>query len=283
MKLHVKRKSCENKPRKSFPRQDLFLKKCVSNEVAVIEDILLKNHLPGLHLQDGNLPTVKTLGVIWKESYDVFTFNVKAPPKKDFPDNRNTSYLIPCNFWHLFTTRSKILSKKTWAAGLQRTITPRPVCVMKRLDQRVRRFFKSSNTLSPASFDAGSIVDFLIFWRLQQCIRCRVIPGLCLRQAVMEQCSSSQGSSDPTTRAYGSCSCHSKNICHLEKVLKPYPSMGYFLDRIDEFLLWYVTRVVYSRHSWQIKLRRYRDIQIHINGDTFLVRWIQWTYQFADI
>ena len=34
-------------------------------------------------LEDGNMPTIKTLGVLWKSKEDVFTFQLVAPPYDD--------------------------------------------------------------------------------------------------------------------------------------------------------------------------------------------------------
>ena len=33
-----------------------------------------------IHLEDGKMPTIKTLGVLWKSKQDVFTFQLVAPP-----------------------------------------------------------------------------------------------------------------------------------------------------------------------------------------------------------
>jgi hypothetical protein len=50
------------------------LGKWLSNEVEVIEEIPSDNRLPGVEITDKSLPTLKTLGVLWKSQEDAFNY-----------------------------------------------------------------------------------------------------------------------------------------------------------------------------------------------------------------
>ena len=100
------------------------LRKWMSNEVEVIEDIPFQDRLPGLEIQNSNLPTVKTLGVSWQANRDVFTFQVTPPPLSELSTKRNVLSSIaklfdPMQILSPFTIRAKILLQKIWATGIE--------------------------------------------------------------------------------------------------------------------------------------------------------------------
>ena len=95
----------------------------MSNKVEVIEDVPSADRLPGLEIHNGNLPTLKTLGVSWQAQRDVFTFQVTPPPLSELSTKRNVLSSIaklfdPMQFLSPFTIRTKILLQKIWAAGI---------------------------------------------------------------------------------------------------------------------------------------------------------------------
>ena len=55
------------------------IRKWCSNEPDVFRDILVEDRAGNIHLEDKKVPTIKTLGVLWK-SKDVFAFKLVAPP-----------------------------------------------------------------------------------------------------------------------------------------------------------------------------------------------------------
>ena len=98
------------------------LRKWLSNEVEVIEEIPSDNRLPGMEITDKSLPTLKTLGLLWKSQEDAFTFKVKQPKEED-PTKRNVLSAIATLFDPLqllapFTLRAKVLMQEIWTAGL---------------------------------------------------------------------------------------------------------------------------------------------------------------------
>jgi hypothetical protein len=64
------------------------LRKWLSNDVEVIEEIPPENRLHGIEIKDENLPTLKALGVLWKPQEDVFTFKVKQPTESNDQEKR---------------------------------------------------------------------------------------------------------------------------------------------------------------------------------------------------
>ena len=100
------------------------LKKWMSNEVQVIEDIPVEDRLPGLKIQDGSLPAMKTLGVLWRADRDTFSFQIQPPSPSELPTKRNVLRAIAklfdlLQFLAPFTIRAKILLQKIWIAGLE--------------------------------------------------------------------------------------------------------------------------------------------------------------------
>ena len=97
------------------------LRKWLSNEVEVIEHIPIDDRLSGLEIPDGNLPTLKTLGVLWKPCEDTFTFQVKQPKMAEDTTKRNVLSAIatlfdPLQLLSPFTVRAKILMQEIWTA-----------------------------------------------------------------------------------------------------------------------------------------------------------------------
>lgn len=125
--------SCETVQEASNLRRDMSellsgagfqLKKWLSNEVSVIEDVPLEDRLPGVEIGEAkNLPTLKTLGVMWNADADTFTFHVEPPQKSEASTKRNVlsciaSLFDPLQFLSPFTIRGKLLMQEIWAAGL---------------------------------------------------------------------------------------------------------------------------------------------------------------------
>ena len=96
----------------------------MSNEVVVIKDVPFEDRLPGLEINSGNLPVMKTLGITRQANRDVFTFQVTPPPLSELPTKRNVLSNIakvfdPMQFLSPFTIRAKIRLQKIWAARIE--------------------------------------------------------------------------------------------------------------------------------------------------------------------
>ena len=56
------------------------VRKWCSNKPDVLKHIPVEDRAGNIHLEDGKMSTIKTLGVFWKSKEDVFTFQLVAPP-----------------------------------------------------------------------------------------------------------------------------------------------------------------------------------------------------------
>ena len=100
------------------------LRKWSSNDSTVLNDIPTEDRLQSLEIHDTEeSPKIKTLGVLWESTSDVFTFRVQ-PPNVDMKlTKRNVLSTIatifdPLQFLAPFTLRAKILMQEIWIAGI---------------------------------------------------------------------------------------------------------------------------------------------------------------------
>ena len=95
------------------------IRKWCSNEPDVLRDIPVEDRAGNILLEDGNMPTIKTLGVLWKSKEDVFTFQFVAPPYDDNLTKRKMISLMskifdPLQILAPYTIRVKILAQQSW-------------------------------------------------------------------------------------------------------------------------------------------------------------------------
>jgi hypothetical protein len=97
------------------------IRKWISNSAEVLADIPVEDRATSLSL-DGNLPSIKTLGVLWNAETDNFTFKVDSPDRntltKRFVLHKTASLFDPMNFLAPFTIRAKIGIQQAWVKGL---------------------------------------------------------------------------------------------------------------------------------------------------------------------
>lgn len=99
------------------------IRKWCSNEPDVLQDIPEEDRAGEIHLEDGKLPTIKTLGVLWKSKEDVFTFQLVAPPCDTHLTKRIVISLMskifdPLQILAPYTIRAKILMQQSWLRGI---------------------------------------------------------------------------------------------------------------------------------------------------------------------
>ena len=99
------------------------IRKWCSNEPDVFRDISVEDRAGNMFLEDKNMPTIKTLGVLWKSKEDVFTFQLVAPPYDDNLTKRKVISLMlkifdPLQILAPYTIRVKILMKQSWLRGV---------------------------------------------------------------------------------------------------------------------------------------------------------------------
>ena len=101
----------------------MYARKWLSNSKAVLEHIPVEDLASEVDLDEGNLPSVKTLGVLWQAKEDIFTFKAN-PPNDEFEfTKRNFLRKIamlfdPLGFIAPYTIRAKMLLQEMWIGGL---------------------------------------------------------------------------------------------------------------------------------------------------------------------
>ena len=99
------------------------IRKWCSNEPDVLRDIPMEDRAGNIHLEDGNMLTIKILGVLRKSKEDVFTFQLVAPPYDDNLAKRKVISLMskifdPLQILAPYTIRVKILMQQSWLRGV---------------------------------------------------------------------------------------------------------------------------------------------------------------------
>lgn len=97
-------------------------RKWLSNSSAVLAEIPEADRASEINLEEGQLPSVKTLGVLWQAEEDVFAFKL-APPADDFRfTKRNLLRKIATIFDPLglvspYVIRGKMIMQEVWMSG----------------------------------------------------------------------------------------------------------------------------------------------------------------------
>ena len=97
--------------------------KWCSNRTEVLEEIPQEDRATGVKLDDSELPSVKTLGVHWNASDDVFTFIVKELNLSIYTKrgllSRIATLFDPLQFLAPYTIRAKMALQEAWLRGLE--------------------------------------------------------------------------------------------------------------------------------------------------------------------
>ena len=97
--------------------------KWCSNRTEVLEEIPQEDQATGVKLDDSELPSVKTLGVHWNASEDVFTFIVKeinlSFHTKRGLLSRFATLFDPLQFLSPYIIRAKMALQEAWMRGLE--------------------------------------------------------------------------------------------------------------------------------------------------------------------
>jgi hypothetical protein len=105
-----------------WQKAGMCARKWLSNSPTVLEHIPKEYRAQEIDLSKSELPSVKTLGVLWKAGTDKFTFHYSAPDSKvDFTKRDFLSSIAkiydPLGFLTPYTVRGKIMMQKTWLNG----------------------------------------------------------------------------------------------------------------------------------------------------------------------
>ena len=105
-----------------WKRAGMHARKWLSNSTAVLALIPPSDRAAQLTLESSELPSVKTLGILWEASNDVFTFSHKTPPDVQALTKRTflkkiASLFDPLGLLAPFTVRAKVLLQSMWISG----------------------------------------------------------------------------------------------------------------------------------------------------------------------
>ncbi|XP_064637073.1 uncharacterized protein LOC135493580 [Lineus longissimus] len=98
-------------------------RKWLSNSSAVLARIPETDRASEINLEEGQLPSVKALGVLWLAEEDVFTFHLTAP-EEDFKITKRSllrkvaSIFDPLGLVSPYVVRGKMLMQEVWASGI---------------------------------------------------------------------------------------------------------------------------------------------------------------------
>ena len=75
-------------------------------------------------LDNGNLSVIKTLGILWVDEKDIFTYRVNPPNQKHLLTKKNVlrknaALFNPMGFLNPYIIRAKILLQEIWTSGLE--------------------------------------------------------------------------------------------------------------------------------------------------------------------
>ena len=101
----------------------MHARKWISNSEKVLEEIPVEDRAAEIDLDKGYLPSVKTLGVLWKAKEDVFTYKSHPPESNQLLTKRSflkkiATLFDPLGFLSPFTICAKVLMQELWTTGL---------------------------------------------------------------------------------------------------------------------------------------------------------------------
>ena len=101
----------------------MYARKVLSNEPEVLRCIPSSDCATEVDLDRGELPPVKTLGVLWYPMEDVFKFQVNQPAEKHDQTKRSflkkiATLFDPLGLLSPCTVQAKILLQEMWASGM---------------------------------------------------------------------------------------------------------------------------------------------------------------------
>ncbi|XP_045185023.2 uncharacterized protein LOC123543028 [Mercenaria mercenaria] len=105
-----------------WQKASMYARKWLSNSQTVLEQIPKRDRAYEIDLSKSELPSVKTIGVLWKAATDIFAFCYNAPDstvnftKRSLLSKIATVY-DPLGFLTPYTVRAKILMQETWLNG----------------------------------------------------------------------------------------------------------------------------------------------------------------------
>ena len=99
----------------------MHARKWLSNATAVVKSIPVEDRASKVDIEFGQLPSLKTLGVLWHAEDDVFTFKTEiteeiANTKREFL-SKIASLFDPLGLLSPYTIRSKMLLQEMWISG----------------------------------------------------------------------------------------------------------------------------------------------------------------------
>ena len=101
----------------------MHARKWMSSSKKVLMQIPEEDRAAAVDLDKGNLPAIKTLGILWVAEEDNFTYRVNPPEESYLLTKRNflrkiATLFDPMGFLNPYVIRAKILLQEMWTSGL---------------------------------------------------------------------------------------------------------------------------------------------------------------------
>ncbi|XP_064644712.1 uncharacterized protein LOC135498385 [Lineus longissimus] len=106
-----------------WSRAGMYCRKWLSNSMTVLAEIPEEDSAAEISLDEGELPSTKTLGVLWQAKEDMFTFTA-TPVEDNFTLTKRTflqklaKVFDPMGFISPYIVRGKILMQEIWTTGV---------------------------------------------------------------------------------------------------------------------------------------------------------------------
>ncbi|XP_065052322.1 uncharacterized protein LOC135681677 [Rhopilema esculentum] len=100
----------------------MHARKWLSNSPEVLSVIPVEDRASEIDLDNGELPTVKTLGILWRAKEDIFSFHSSPPEENQIITKRSflrtiASLFDPLGFLAPFIVRAKVVMQEIWRQG----------------------------------------------------------------------------------------------------------------------------------------------------------------------
>eukprot|EP00795_Rhopilema_esculentum_P003689 gene3689-14952_t len=100
----------------------MHARKWLSNSPEVLSAIPVEDRASEIDLDNGELPTVKTLGILWRAKEDIFSFHSSPPEENQIITKRSflrtiASLFDPLGFLAPFIVRAKVVMQEIWRQG----------------------------------------------------------------------------------------------------------------------------------------------------------------------
>ena len=105
-----------------WEKAGMHARKWLSNSTIVMEHVPQEDRISQINLDEGYLPSMKTLGIQWSANTDEFNFTINSPTESHKLTKRSFLKIVaalfdPLGFLAPFIIRAKVIIQEMWASG----------------------------------------------------------------------------------------------------------------------------------------------------------------------